>query len=130
MNLDKNMRVMNNLTVENLFVHNGLLYITDFYRSKQSPFDDFRHKAPEVFEDNEFGEAQEIWSLGVTIYFMATGNFPFESGNDIYNLNYLSRRHNLNHLQKPPTRYPKPNPINRFQNIAVPIFCCFSYFLI
>lgn len=35
--------------------------------------------APEVFIDSEYTEALDMWSVGVTIYFMLSGRHPFEA---------------------------------------------------
>ena len=35
--------------------------------------------SPEVYLETEYTEALDIWSAGVTLYIMLSGNHPFEA---------------------------------------------------
>ena len=39
--------------------------------------------APEVLEDNSYSEKSDIWSLGITIYYMLFRNYPFQGDTEI-----------------------------------------------
>ena len=51
--------------------------------------------APEMFADstdgnlNIRGERTDIWALGVTLFFMLTGSYPFESAKSVIELRDL-----------------------------------------
>mmetsp|Transcript_40704 Transcript_40704/g.53392 ORF Transcript_40704/g.53392 Transcript_40704/m.53392 type:complete len:85 (-) Transcript_40704:135-389(-) len=44
---------------------------------------DCSYLAPELLEGGKIGAASDIWALGVAFYALATGHFPFESGDQI-----------------------------------------------
>ena len=45
--------------------------------------DKLMYTAPEVLKGEPASQKSDIWSLGVTLYVMATGTFPFASHEDI-----------------------------------------------
>ena len=51
--------------------------------------------APEVIEENFFSEKSDIWSLGITIYYMIFNEFPFEGKNEYIFLNEIKSNKNL-----------------------------------
>ena len=58
--------------------------------------------APEVLEKGIFSEKSDIWSLGITIYFMLFKDFPFKGEQDYILLQNIKKNKNLessgNHL--------------------------------
>ena len=51
--------------------------------------------APEVLEKNSFSEKSDIWSLGVTIYFMLFRDFPFKGDTEIMLFNNIKNNQNI-----------------------------------
>ncbi len=49
----------------------------------------FNILAPEIFEDSFFPEKNDIWSLGIIIYYKLFNKFPFEEKNEILFLNQI-----------------------------------------
>ncbi len=47
-------------------------------------------KAPEVLltGGEDVSEASDVWSLGVTLFVLATGDFPFRTHGDVVALNF------------------------------------------
>ena len=51
---------------------------------KESPASNL-YRAPEVHAGEPRSPASDVWSLGVTLYVMSTGRFPFKSKHAILN---------------------------------------------
>lgn len=47
--------------------------------------------APELFKGkkSEFGQATDLWALGLTFYYMLTGRLPYEDAKSVYELREL-----------------------------------------
>jgi len=52
--------------------------------------------APEIFMDNDLGycsKTSDIWSLGIVLYCMVEGFFPFGGNNNMETINYIQTSH-------------------------------------
>lgn len=78
------------IKVENILIDNDKVKIIDFdflldcsknnLRSKMgTPF----YLSPEIYLGEKYNEKTDNWSLGVTIYYCLTGNFPFDANNKL-----------------------------------------------
>ena len=83
---------------ENVLVDDhGLVKLTDFgycHTSYEGTNDDksgtLLYAAPELFIDGIFRPMRaDMWSLGVTLFSMATGQFPFPDGDDAYTVRQI-----------------------------------------
>ena len=56
------------------------------------------YRAPEVIASNDRSTASDVWSLGVTLYVMGTGRFPFNSRHAIRNKPLIWKSDDAVHL--------------------------------
>ena len=54
--------------------------------------------APEVITSNDRSVASDVWSLGVTLYVLGTGRFPFNSKHGILNMPIIWKSEDTRHL--------------------------------
>lgn len=74
------------LKAENIMIDlEDNIRIIDFGLSREIPKEKFKTKcgspqysAPEIFTDDTYSEAVDVWSAGVILFYMATGYFPFD----------------------------------------------------
>ncbi|KAK5663219.1 hypothetical protein OQA88_6637 [Cercophora sp. LCS_1] len=84
--------VHRDLKLENLLIHNGQIKVCDFGMATilQTPTamlrtscGSIRYCAPEILKDHHYrGELADIWSMGIILYAMLTGNLPFPGDED------------------------------------------------
>ncbi|CAK9319406.1 unnamed protein product [Citrullus colocynthis] len=92
------------LKLDNILIDGGLaprLKICDFGYSKSCLFHSRpkstvgspSYAAPEVLAQGEYdGKLADVWSCGVTLYFMLVGEYPFDDQNDTGNLERTYKR--------------------------------------
>ncbi|XP_050894888.1 serine/threonine-protein kinase SAPK7 isoform X2 [Lathyrus oleraceus] len=121
------------LKLENTLLNGKLIKICDFGYSKsyllhsrpKSMIGTPSYIAPEIFSRKEYdGKLADVWSLGVILYIMLVGEFPFGDQKDLQNLkkimNRMSMREIKSHpwfLEKLPKEATKEDPISCVQSI-------------
>merc|ERR1711935_574127 len=86
--LQSNNKVHRDIKAENILCDSaGNVKISDFGLTKQLEEEDLTktfcgtksYMSPERLKGEKHGFSSDIWSLGITIHFMATGELPFAS---------------------------------------------------
>ena len=71
----------------NILKHNGIIKIADFGFSKMLGEDNFANTmlgsplnmAPEILGGKEYTNKADIWSIGIILFQMIFGHYPFQS---------------------------------------------------
>lgn len=89
--LHENNIIHRNLKPSSILLHNEAAKISGFYFSKQvfdadkkelmTSFGTPQYMAPEIFESKEYCSKCDVWSLGITLFEMLYGEFPWKGKN-------------------------------------------------
>jgi len=86
------------LKLENVLIDvDGYPRLTDFEMCRKGgeiSSDGYRgtiiYIAPDLFSQDYVNKAMDIWALGICIYFMATGEIPYD-GEDVYKSDFIDK---------------------------------------